>query len=88
MVVFVFCFFGKVEEFTLVGVFPFFFYCFLVQVMIGGAFRTHYKIGLSWFDPIFVKFQLIEVANLGVRMPINHHSSIAQITIFLVQLRR
>ena len=25
--------------------------------MIGGAFRTHYKIGLSWFDPIFVKFQ-------------------------------
>lgn len=56
--------------------------------MIGGAFRTHYKIGLSWFDPIFVKFQLIEVANLGVRMPINHHSSIAQITIFLVQLRR
>ena len=24
LVVFVFCFFGKVEEFTLVGVFPFF----------------------------------------------------------------
>lgn len=48
--------------------FFFFFLLFLVQVLIGGVFRKHYKIGLSWFDPIFVK-----VANLGVRLPINHH---------------
>ena len=41
-----------------------YFYCFLVQVLIGGAFRKHYKIGLS----------STKVANSGVRLPVNQLS--------------